>query len=200
MNSDPNCIFCRIIDRKVPAKIVFEDELSIAFEDLNPQAPVHVLIVPKKHLPDIHTMATSDQGSSSDICSWLPKTSHPKKGSKKAATAWSSTTVLMRVRPYFTFISTCSPDASFRGLRDSRILPTVLCGCSCNRLFITPTGHLSTPLFSCSHIGEQMLFFHSFFSISTALPQFEHIHNAYYYYCYFIIYLFIIDLQNQHWG
>ena len=39
-----DCIFCRIVDRQAPAKIVFEDETSVAFEDLNPQAPVHLLL------------------------------------------------------------------------------------------------------------------------------------------------------------
>lgn len=44
-----NCIFCMIAEGKVPAKIVYEDEDVIAFDDIAPQAPVHTLIVPKKH-------------------------------------------------------------------------------------------------------------------------------------------------------
>lgn len=44
------CIFCGIIDRKIPAKIVYEDDLVLAFEDASPQAPVHALLVPKKHI------------------------------------------------------------------------------------------------------------------------------------------------------
>ena len=44
------CLFCKIIDRKIPSKIVYEDEHVFAFEDINPQAPVHILIVPKKHI------------------------------------------------------------------------------------------------------------------------------------------------------
>jgi histidine triad (HIT) family protein len=43
------CIFCRIIKREAPARIVFEDESVVAFEDANPQAPVHLLVVPRKH-------------------------------------------------------------------------------------------------------------------------------------------------------
>ena len=61
MSRDPNCIFCKIIDKKIPAAIVHEDEFSVAFEDVNPQAPVHTLIVPKKHIPDIHSIAVSDR-------------------------------------------------------------------------------------------------------------------------------------------
>jgi len=44
------CIFCQIVERRVPARIVFEDDEIVAFEDTNPQAPIHILIVPRKHL------------------------------------------------------------------------------------------------------------------------------------------------------
>jgi histidine triad (HIT) family protein len=45
-----NCLFCKIIERKIPSKIVYEDERVLAFEDINPQAPIHVLVIPKKHI------------------------------------------------------------------------------------------------------------------------------------------------------
>ncbi len=45
-----NCLFCKIISKKVPAKIIYEDESVLAFEDINPQAPVHTLVIPKKHI------------------------------------------------------------------------------------------------------------------------------------------------------
>jgi histidine triad (HIT) family protein len=61
MSSSPNCLFCKIIEKKIPAKIIHEDEYSIAFTDINPQAPVHLLIVPKKHITDIHSLAISDR-------------------------------------------------------------------------------------------------------------------------------------------
>jgi histidine triad (HIT) family protein len=61
MSADSNCIFCRIIDKKIPATIIHEDDYSIAFEDLNPQAPVHVLIVPRKHIADIHSITVADR-------------------------------------------------------------------------------------------------------------------------------------------
>ena len=44
------CIFCEISKRKIPAKVIYEDDISLAFEDINPQAPVHTLIIPKKHI------------------------------------------------------------------------------------------------------------------------------------------------------
>ncbi|OHE57389.1 MAG: histidine triad nucleotide-binding protein [Thermodesulfovibrio sp. RBG_19FT_COMBO_42_12] len=45
-----NCIFCEIIEKRRSAKIIYEDELSLAFDDINPQAPVHTLVIPKKHI------------------------------------------------------------------------------------------------------------------------------------------------------
>lgn len=59
--SDPNCIFCKIIARNIPSKIVYEDDFAVAFEDVNPQAPVHILVVPRKHLSEIHSMTEADR-------------------------------------------------------------------------------------------------------------------------------------------
>ena len=56
-----DCIFCRIVDRQAPAKIVFEDETVVAFEDLNPQAPVHLLVVPRRHLPSLKEATAEDE-------------------------------------------------------------------------------------------------------------------------------------------
>ena len=61
MNHDSNCIFCKIIEKKLPSRIVYEDDTVTAFEDVNPQAPVHTLVVPKKHIPDIHSMTEADR-------------------------------------------------------------------------------------------------------------------------------------------
>ncbi|MDH4162783.1 MAG: histidine triad nucleotide-binding protein [Nitrospirota bacterium] len=61
MDLDQKCIFCKIIEKKIPARIVHEDEHSLAFEDLNPQAPIHMLIVPKKHIADIHGITVADR-------------------------------------------------------------------------------------------------------------------------------------------
>ncbi|KJR41937.1 histidine triad (HIT) protein [Candidatus Magnetoovum chiemensis] len=49
--TDDNCIFCKIINREISSNIVYENEQVFAFEDINPQAPVHILIIPKKHIP-----------------------------------------------------------------------------------------------------------------------------------------------------
>jgi histidine triad (HIT) family protein len=61
MTSEPNCLFCKIIEKKIPSRFVHEDDYAVAFEDVNPQAPVHTLIVPKKHIPDIHSIAISER-------------------------------------------------------------------------------------------------------------------------------------------
>lgn len=43
------CLFCRIVKREIPARIVYEDEMTLAFEDIHPQAPTHILVIPKEH-------------------------------------------------------------------------------------------------------------------------------------------------------
>ena len=55
-----NCLFCRIVDRQIPSKIVHEDELAVAFEDVNPQAPTHVLVVPRQHIASLNGTAAAD--------------------------------------------------------------------------------------------------------------------------------------------
>ena len=55
-----DCIFCKVVDKKIPASIVYEDERVVAFEDINPQAPVHILIIPRKHIPTILDTTTEE--------------------------------------------------------------------------------------------------------------------------------------------
>lgn len=49
-----DCLFCKIVEGKIPSKAVFQDERIYAFPDINPQAPVHVLIIPRKHIASLH--------------------------------------------------------------------------------------------------------------------------------------------------
>jgi histidine triad (HIT) family protein len=58
---DPSCLFCRIAAHELPAKIVFENERVIAFEDIHPQAPTHVQLIPRKHIPTTLDVAAEDQ-------------------------------------------------------------------------------------------------------------------------------------------
>ncbi|WP_437676020.1 histidine triad nucleotide-binding protein [Sorangium sp. So ce131] len=55
------CIFCKIANKEIPAKIVLEDDQVIAFHDLNPQAPTHVLIIPKRHIAGIGQAEPGDE-------------------------------------------------------------------------------------------------------------------------------------------
>lgn len=48
-----DCIFCKIVNGEIPSKKVYEDDTVLAFEDINPQAPVHILVIPKEHIPSI---------------------------------------------------------------------------------------------------------------------------------------------------
>ncbi len=50
------CLFCQIVEKKLPARIVYEDGLILAFEDINPQAPIHLLIIPKKHVVSLNDL------------------------------------------------------------------------------------------------------------------------------------------------
>lgn len=56
-----DCIFCKIAEKEIPSNIVYEDDKIICFHDLEPQAPVHVLIIPKKHIPSMDDVAAEDQ-------------------------------------------------------------------------------------------------------------------------------------------
>jgi len=54
-------IFTKIINKEIPADIVYEDDLCLAFRDINPQAPVHILIIPKKPLPELNDAGIEDE-------------------------------------------------------------------------------------------------------------------------------------------
>ncbi|MCK4812522.1 MAG: histidine triad nucleotide-binding protein [Candidatus Marinimicrobia bacterium] len=55
-----NCIFCKIAAKEIPSTIVYEDEHIVAFRDLNPQAPEHILIIPRKHIARIEALTAND--------------------------------------------------------------------------------------------------------------------------------------------
>ena len=55
-----DCLFCRILRNEIPAKKIYEDEHTFAFEDINPQAPTHVLIIPKRHVRGLKEATSED--------------------------------------------------------------------------------------------------------------------------------------------
>jgi histidine triad (HIT) family protein len=59
--SNENCLFCKILAGDIPADIVYESDTAIAFRDINPKAPTHVLIIPRKHISTINDIEEDDQ-------------------------------------------------------------------------------------------------------------------------------------------
>jgi histidine triad (HIT) family protein len=57
-----DCLFCKIIARQIPASIVYEDDRLLAFNDINPQAPTHVLLIPKRHIGTLNDLQSGDDG------------------------------------------------------------------------------------------------------------------------------------------
>jgi histidine triad (HIT) family protein len=57
---DPDCLFCKIVAGEVPSDRVHEDDEVIAFRDIAPRAPTHVLVVPRRHIPDAHALTDTD--------------------------------------------------------------------------------------------------------------------------------------------
>ena len=55
-----DCLFCKIVNREIPGSIVYEDDRVLAFNDINPQAPTHVLLVPKRHIASLNDLAPGD--------------------------------------------------------------------------------------------------------------------------------------------
>jgi histidine triad (HIT) family protein len=64
---DPDCIFCRIASGDIPADVVAETALSIAFRDLSPQAPTHVLVVPRQHVAALRDLGPEDAELAADL-------------------------------------------------------------------------------------------------------------------------------------
>ena len=68
-----DCLFCAIIDGEIPSTKVFEDELCFAFRDINPQAPTHVLVVPKEHIPSVDGVNASNSSVVAHIFEVIPQ-------------------------------------------------------------------------------------------------------------------------------
>ena len=57
----PDCLFCKIAAGEIPAKLVHQDEDAIALVDINPQAPTHLLVIPRKHIPTLNDLGAEDE-------------------------------------------------------------------------------------------------------------------------------------------
>jgi len=58
---DMDCLFCKIVAGDIPADIVYESDTALAFRDINPQAPTHVLVIPRKHISTINDIGVDDE-------------------------------------------------------------------------------------------------------------------------------------------
>jgi histidine triad (HIT) family protein len=64
---DPDCLFCKIVAGEMPAEVTADNDRAVAFRDVNPQAPTHVLVVPRDHHPDVGTLATADPDALTEV-------------------------------------------------------------------------------------------------------------------------------------
>jgi histidine triad (HIT) family protein len=59
--SEPDCLFCRIIEGEIPAELVHQDERSVVIRDINPQAPTHLLVIPREHIESLDDASRKDE-------------------------------------------------------------------------------------------------------------------------------------------
>jgi histidine triad (HIT) family protein len=57
-----DCLFCRIVTGEIPASIIYQDDRLVAFGDINPQAPLHALVIPRKHVATLNDLSAADDG------------------------------------------------------------------------------------------------------------------------------------------
>jgi histidine triad (HIT) family protein len=67
MPNDADCLFCKIVAGEIPADVVHETETTLAFRDVNPQAPTHVLVIPRSHHPNAAALAEAEPGVAVDL-------------------------------------------------------------------------------------------------------------------------------------
>ena len=97
-----DCIFCKILSGEIPSKKVYEDDTVCAFYDVEPQAPVHVLIIPKEHIPSAAVITPENSAVIAHIFEVIAKLS--KELGLKRASAWSTTVAISRGRRSSTCI------------------------------------------------------------------------------------------------
>ena len=88
------CIFCKIVNGEIPSNKVYEDDKILAFRDINPQAPTHILVIPKEHIPSLNEVTEENVGVVAHIFTMIPKIA-ASEGLKKG----------------YRLISNCGPDA-----------------------------------------------------------------------------------------
>ncbi len=74
-----DCLFCKIVAGDIPSSKVYEDDYAYAFRDINPQAPVHILIVPKEHIPSVDGITEENSTVIAKIFEAIPKIASQEK-------------------------------------------------------------------------------------------------------------------------
>jgi len=82
MKGDPDCLFCKIIKKDIPSEIEYEDDDMIAIRDVNPQAPVHILVIPKRHIAKVEDLRESDNELIGKLITLARKIAKEKKVEK----------------------------------------------------------------------------------------------------------------------
>ncbi len=72
------CLFCKIINKEIPSSPVYEDESILAFSDINPQAPIHILLIPKEHFSSLNQIPEEKKGVLSDLLMKARQIAHEK--------------------------------------------------------------------------------------------------------------------------
>ena len=67
-----DCLFCKIVEGAIPSNKAYEDDLCLAFYDINPQAPVHILVIPKRHIPSVDGICAENSGDIAHIFERIP--------------------------------------------------------------------------------------------------------------------------------
>jgi histidine triad (HIT) family protein len=73
MNHDPNCLFCKIVDGRIPSRKFYEDDEILVFHDIAPWAPVHLLLIPKRHVPSMVEVTDADAPLLGRMMAIIPK-------------------------------------------------------------------------------------------------------------------------------
>ena len=73
MSQDPNCVFCKIVRGEIPSRKVYEDADVLAFQDIRPQAPVHFMMIPKRHVASLYDLTPEDAAAMGKIMTMAGK-------------------------------------------------------------------------------------------------------------------------------
>ena len=106
-----DCLFCKIVAGEIPSKKVYEDDQVLAFYDIAPQAPVHVLVIPKAHIGGVDCIDGENMGEVA--CVWRRSPRSPALSDLKRATESFQTWASTAVRAFVTCISTFLAENSF---------------------------------------------------------------------------------------